>query len=72
MSKVSVKNGQWIRMGDYIGILGSTGDSTAPHTHLGLRRCDSIGNVLDRNNGWNGYIDPEPFLVFWKSKGLGM
>lgn len=41
---------------------GSTGFSTAPHLHLGLRPEN-----YDYNNGYFGYVDPMPYLLGHKS-----
>ena len=37
MSKVVAVAGQTVNQGDIIGYVGSTGDSTGPHTHLSIR-----------------------------------
>lgn len=54
LSKVSVKAGESLKTGQRIGDVGSTGRSTGPHLHLGIKRS---GN----------WIDPLPFM---KSKGI--
>jgi len=55
MSRVDVHAGQVLKPGDRIGAVGSTGYSTGPHLHFGIR--------LPGDAGW---IDPEPIL-----SGLG-
>lgn len=49
--------GQAIRAGSVIGLSGNTGHSTGPHLHFALRV-----NPYNRNDGWRGYTDPEPYL----------
>lgn len=52
-----VKTGQRVQAGDVIGISDNTGDSTGPHLHLSYKPKD-----FNKNNGYNGYIDPYPFM----------
>lgn len=47
-----VSAGQLIAKGD------STGFSTGHHLHITVKRVDTNGNVLDRDNGHDGAIDP--------------
>ena len=49
LSKIEVKVGQNVRMGDIIGRIGSTGRSTGPHLHYETRVNDTA-------------IDPQKFL----------
>lgn len=58
----SVSNGQQVKKGDVIGVMGSTGNSTGPHLHLNLFEVDDNGVRLNKNNGYLGGIDPLPFL----------
>lgn|SRR3990167_5526301 len=57
LSKVSVKEGDFVYTGQLIGYSGNTGFSTAPHLHFGYRPPQ-----YNQNNGYAGYIDPKPFL----------
>lgn len=66
LSKVFIKNGALVRMGDKIALSGNTGFSTGPHLHFGMRYLDQNGNVRDYNNGFFGYVDPSDKLITWK------
>jgi murein DD-endopeptidase MepM/ murein hydrolase activator NlpD len=45
LSEIDVSVGDEVRHGDVIGKVGSTGDSTGPHLHLGIQDAD--GNWLN-------------------------
>ena len=62
-SVLKVKQGDVIKKGDIISLSGNTGAGTGPHLHLGLKPTDKLGNGLDNNNGYNGAIDPMPYLT---------
>lgn len=44
---IAVKQGQRIRKGDYLGVMGSTGKSTGAHTHLEIRVAGTSKQSLD-------------------------
>lgn len=49
LSEVNVERGEFVKGGDVIGKVGSTGFSNAPHLHLSIKV-------------WNAYIDPIKFI----------
>ncbi len=57
LSKIEVKVGQRVRIGDVIGLIGSTGRSTGPHLHYETRVNDSA-------------VDPTKFLKAGGKLGL--
>lgn len=58
LSKISVKVGDIVKVGQEIALSGNTGASTGPHLHIGFRPMG-----FDYNNGYKGYIDPKPYLI---------
>ena len=51
---LAIGQGKSVKAGDYLGEMGSTGNSTGPHLHFELR-----GNMLSVLSG----MDPLPYLV---------
>lgn len=52
LAQISVTVGQRVRPGEQLGAVGSTGNSTGPHLHFGLR----IAGV--RNAAYGDWVDP--------------
>lgn len=50
-----------VKAGEVIGYVGTTGFSTGNHLHFGIRKTIN-GQIVDNNNGYFGYVDPEPYL----------
>jgi murein DD-endopeptidase MepM/ murein hydrolase activator NlpD len=66
LSKVFIKDGQKVYMGDKIGLSGNSGDSSAPHLHVTAKKTDDQGKTLDYNNGFLGAYDFADKLITWK------
>ena len=52
-----VRNGQMVEPGDVLFLNDSTGFSSGPHVHFGLKL---YGN---EDNGYRGWVDPAPYIV---------
>lgn len=62
LSKQLVVVGQTVKAFEHIGEMGNTGFSTGSHVHLTLKETDGNGLILNKGNGFNGAIDPAPYL----------
>jgi len=72
LKEIKVKAGDMVKRGDLLGTMGSTGNSTGPHLHYGLRKVDKNGFVLNRDNGYGGYIDPWNDVFRVMNKGFAL
>lgn len=57
-----VKNGDVVTAGQKLGLMGKTGNTQGAHLHLNLYETDDNGIRLNKDNGYNGGINPKPFL----------
>jgi murein DD-endopeptidase MepM/ murein hydrolase activator NlpD len=58
LSKISVHEGQVVKRGDIIGLVGSTGKSTGPHLHYEVRLN---GKVMNPANFYYKDLSPEEY-----------
>lgn len=65
LSRIDVREGQTVRVGDRIGLSGDTGCSTTPHLHFGVSRITNpakmSGYAVDPY-GWRG-SGPDPLAL---------
>ena len=54
-SPYNVKLGDTVRQGDVIGWSGTSGNSTGPHLHFGIKENDTWVDPLDYLTGWHYY-----------------
>ncbi len=57
LNSIKVKEGQWVKQGQIIGLIGSTGISSGPHLHFGI----SVDNVRVDPEQWIG----EKVIIFY-------
>lgn len=65
-------NGQKIKKGDPIGVMGNTGNSTGAHLHLGMRNSDEDANPINTGNGYKGFVDPLKTLITLNGKATDL
>lgn len=72
LSKILVKTGSSVNIGDIIGLSGVSGAATGPHLHFGVRRLQSANtdiwgwSVRDYENGFYGYFDNLADMITWR------
>ena len=57
MDTISVRNGQSVQRGQFLGTSGNTGASTGPHLHFAIAI-----NPWTLGDGWGGFSDPLPYM----------
>ena len=66
-----IKQGDKIVCGELLGYADSTGFSTGNHLHFAVAKVDSNGMRINRDNGFQGYLNPLDGRIFeWKIKNL--
>jgi len=64
LSEVSVQTGQFVPLGEQIGLSGNSGNSQAPHLHVTLQKMKD-GKVSEPKNGYGGAFDFQPYIIYW-------
>ncbi len=68
-SSFLVKDGQFVHMGDPVGIMGMTGFADGIHCHWTYKKVQN-GVVLNQNNGYKGAIDVSLYTLIPTSRTL--
>ena len=62
LSENKVTIGTQVEKGQQIALSGNTGNTSGPHLHLNLCKTDENGYRIDQDNGYKGFIDPQPYI----------
>jgi len=55
--EIKVREGEGLICGQLVAIGDNTGWSTGPHLHCGVYKVDDEGNKLNRDNGFDGWLN---------------
>ena len=64
--EIKVKQGDKIHFQQLVALGDNTGWSTGPHLHAGGYKVDNKGNKLNRDNGYDGWVDLLSHEVEWE------
>lgn len=62
LQEAKVSFDQEVKEGEVIGLSGNTGNTTGAHLHFGICQVDENGYRINKNNGYQGFVDPAPYL----------
>ena len=65
LSSVSVKDGEFVALGNPIGLSGNSGHSFGAHLHMTVFRLKD-GKIQDLDNGKGGGIDILRYIILWQ------
>lgn len=67
MKKITAHKSRWYNMGDVLGEMGTTGNSTGTHTHFGGRPIIIVNGVdkfmISEDKALRGYMDLSKFFI---------
>lgn len=64
LKSCAVNVGDQVQYGKLIGYCDNTGKyTTGDHLHFGMKFVNENGETLNRNNGFDGAVDPSPYFV---------
>jgi len=62
--EINIQKGIKVSAGQIIGYADNTGKyTTGDHLHFGMKFTDKDGNTINKNNGYQGAIDPTPYFI---------
>lgn len=60
------KIGDVVKKGQFLGRTGNSGNTTGRHLHFNLAETDGSGNRLNKDNGYQGFLNPlDKNLIEW-------
>lgn len=62
LEKVLVSIGDYVERGQLIATSDNTGNTTGAHLHFNVSQTDSNGVRINKDNGYQGFVDPMPYL----------
>lgn len=70
LQDVTTKIDDTVTKGQVLGHTNNTGNTTGPHLHFNFVETDASANRLNKNNGYQGFLDAlDPNLVEWHIAG---
>lgn len=57
-------NGDKVKKGDLLGHTDNSGNTTGPHLHVNFVETDASGNRLNKDNGYQGFLNLSDYVDF--------